>query len=70
MARASSMHRRCAMLTKFWLENHLEYLCVDGRYYRLVSWREIGGRGVNRIHLTQNRVQQWILVNMVMNLLV
>jgi hypothetical protein len=33
-----------------------------------MNLREIGINGVNRIRLTQDRVQWWAFVNMVMNL--
>jgi len=52
----------------FWLENlmgrdHSEDLDIDGR----IMLHGILGKGVDWIHLAQNRDQWWDLVNTIMN---
>jgi hypothetical protein len=59
------------MLTKFWLESvkgrdHSEDLGVDGKIILNESW-EIGFRGVDCVHLAQDRCLWLALVNTVMN---
>jgi hypothetical protein len=63
------------MHTKFWLKNlkegdHIEDLGIDGRV--ILKWilAKLGGgkKGVDWMHLTQDRDQRQVLVNMVMKL--
>jgi hypothetical protein len=52
--------------------------CVLDRVYSAVAWqradkirydiKELGCEGVERVRLAQDKVQGWVLVNMVMNL--
>jgi hypothetical protein len=59
--------------TAFWRENmkerdHLEDRGVDGRMGILMDIRETGWRGVEWIHLAQDRGRWRAVVNAVMNL--
>jgi hypothetical protein len=62
--------RDMIMHTKIWWENlkerdHLEDIGIGGI---IILNREIGWESVDWFHLTQDRGQWWILVNMVMHL--
>jgi hypothetical protein len=60
------------MHTRVWLENlkgrdHLEDPGMEGIK---MDFGETGWEGVDWLHLTQDRAQQWALMNMVINLYV